>query len=78
MLGQGSGTMVSKALADKNLKEADSYVSTAFFSALFVGRVITVFGLIFLTPMLHLLGSTQTIGSFTLKDLISAIGNFAS
>ncbi len=64
MLGQGSGTMVSKALADKNVKEADSYVSTAFFSALFVGSLITVLGLIFLTPMLYFLGSTETILPF--------------
>ncbi|MBQ8411217.1 MAG: MATE family efflux transporter, partial [Ruminiclostridium sp.] len=34
MLGQGSGTMVSKALADKNKNEASEYVSTAFFVGL--------------------------------------------
>ena len=30
MLGQGSGTMVSKALAQRDEKEASEYVSTAF------------------------------------------------
>ena len=30
MLGQGSGTMVSKALADRNKEEACEYVSTRF------------------------------------------------
>ncbi len=61
MLGQGSGTMVSKALADKNRKEADAYVSTAFFSGISLGLVMMVLGLVFLTPLLNLLGSTPTI-----------------
>ena len=61
MLGQGSGTMVSKALADKNKKEADTYVSTAFFIGIFIGTLMTVFGFVFLTPLLNLLGSTPTI-----------------
>lgn len=61
MLGQGSGTMVSKALADKNKKEADTYVSTAFFIGTFVGTLMTVLGFVFLTPLLNLLGSTPTI-----------------
>ena len=32
MLGQGSGTMVSKGLADKNRNEASEYASTGFFT----------------------------------------------
>ena len=31
MLGQGSGSLVSKALADKDVDEASEYVSTGFF-----------------------------------------------
>ncbi len=61
MLGQGSGTMVSKALADKDTDEADRYVSTAFFTGISVGIVFLVLGGIFLTPLLRLLGSTDTI-----------------
>lgn len=61
MLGQGSGTMVSKFLADKNTKQASSYVSTAFFVALSMGSVLMVGGLCFITPLLKLLGSTETI-----------------
>ncbi len=64
MLGQGSGTLVSKALADKNTDEASQYVSTAFFTGAAVGTALTVFGLIFLNPMLYLLGSTKTILPF--------------
>ena len=61
MLGQGSGTMVSKALADKDTEEADRYVSSAFFTGVAVGVIIFLFGTIFLTPMLKMLGSTDTI-----------------
>lgn len=61
MLGQGSGTMVSKALADKNKDEASEYVSTAFFIGLSAGAVLMIAGLIFLSPFMILLGSTDTI-----------------
>lgn len=61
MLGQGSGTMVSKALADKDTDEADRYVSSAFFTGITVGIVIFFLGTVFLTPMLKMLGSTDTI-----------------
>lgn len=61
MLGQGSGTMVSKALADQNEEEASEYVSTAFFTGLTIGSVLMIGGLLFLSPFMRLLGSTETI-----------------
>lgn len=61
MLGQGSGSMVSKALADKDTEEASEYVSSGFFSGVAIGVVLMVVGLIFLTPFMRLLGSTDTI-----------------
>ena len=61
MLGQGSGSMVSKALADKDTEEASEYVSSGFFAGAATGVVLMVVGLIFLTPFMRLLGSTETI-----------------
>lgn len=61
MLGHGSGTFVSKALADKDTKEATSYVSTAFFTGAVAGTLLTVVGLSILKPFMTLLGSTSTI-----------------
>ncbi len=61
MLGQGSGSMVSKALADKDIDEASGYVSTAFFTGAVAGLGLMAGGLIFLNPLLRLLGSTETI-----------------
>ena len=61
MLGQGSGTMVSKALADQNKAEASEYASTGFFTALTMGTILMIFGLTLLNPLLRFLGSTETI-----------------
>lgn len=64
MLGQGAGTLVSKALADQNTNEASEYVSTSFFTALTIGSTMLVFGSLFLEPLLNFLGSTPTILPF--------------
>ncbi len=61
MLGHGSGTFVSKALADKDTDEATRYVSSAFFIGAFAGTLLSILGLLFLTPFMRLLGSTETI-----------------
>lgn len=61
MLGQGSGTMVSKALADRDKEEASEYVSTGFYTSLAFGSILMVGGLLFLNPFMRLLGSTETI-----------------
>ena len=61
MLGQGSGSLVSKALADKDTEEASEYVSTGFFMGAVLGILLMVLGLIFLDPFMRLLGSTDTI-----------------
>lgn len=61
MLGQGSGSLVAKALADKDIDEASEYVSTAFFGGALIGALLSVFGLIFLEPFMLLLGSSDTI-----------------
>ena len=61
MLGQGSGSLVSKALADKDTDEASEYVSTGFFTGAVLGVLVMVIGLIFLEPFMYLLGSTETI-----------------
>ena len=61
MLGQGSGAMVSKALADKNTDEASEYASSAFYTGAVSGSLLMIIGLVFLTPFMTLLGSTETI-----------------
>ena len=61
MFGHGGGTFISRALADKNIKEATKYISSAFFMGGLIGLMITVLGLTFLDPLVRFLGSTETI-----------------
>ncbi len=61
MLGHGSGTFVAKELANKNKDQASKYVSTAFILGGIIGLVFTVLGLALLTPLMKLLGATDTI-----------------
>lgn len=61
MLGHGGGTYVSKHLAEKDTETATMYISTAFFTGAAVGILISVAGLLFLEPLVLLLGSTRTI-----------------
>ncbi len=67
MLGHGSGSLVAKSLARRDTDEASEYVSTAFFAGTGIGLLITAFGMLFLAPLMHLLGSTKTILPFA-KD----------
>ena len=67
MLGHGSGTFVSKELANKDVKKASTYVSSAFFVGGAIGILMTVFGLVFLSPLMRALGSTETMLSYA-KD----------
>ena len=61
MLGQGSGTFISRELADKNNDKASMYVSSAFGIGGLIGLIITVVGFCIREPMVLFLGSTETI-----------------
>ncbi|MBO4494807.1 MAG: MATE family efflux transporter [Clostridiales bacterium] len=59
-LGMGSGSIISRALGAKDKDTAGQALSTSFFSAVGIGALITALGLIFLEPIMNLLGSTPT------------------
>ncbi len=61
MFGQGSGSICSRALGARNVQLASRFTSTGFFAALLTGGFMTVLGLLFLEPLMLLLGSTETI-----------------
>ena len=67
MLGQGSGTLVSKSLADCDTVEASEYASSAFYTALVVGSIMALLGAMFLSPLLYALGSTETIFPYAVR-----------
>jgi len=61
MLGHGGGTFIARALAQKDSEKATTYISSGFFLGGILGLLITVFGLMFLEPLVCFLGSTETI-----------------
>ena len=66
MLGHGAGTHVSRSLADRDADKATMYISTSFFTGMGLGLVIGVLGLAFLRPLVHFLGSTDTIAPYAM------------
>ena len=60
-LGHGAGSVTSRLLAQKDVETASHYVSTSFFLALFMGLLLAAFGIPMATPLMRLLGSTETI-----------------
>ena len=60
-LGHGSGSLISRSLGRHDTESAVRFASTAFFTALAAGLVLSVSGLSFLEPFMNLLGSTPTI-----------------
>ena len=61
MLGQGSGTFISRELANTDTQKATMYVSSSFFAGAAVGLFILAVGMPLLAPMVRFLGSTETI-----------------
>lgn len=61
MFGNGAASYLSRLLGCGDKKTADAVASTALYSSLFVGAVLIIFALIFLKPILILLGATETI-----------------
>lgn len=61
MIGMGAGSIISRFLGQQDTKNANRFASTAFFLSLGCGAVIGVLGLLFLDPLMRMLGATPTI-----------------
>ncbi len=64
MFGQGAGSCMSRQLGKRHIEEARTYSATSFYLSLMCGLAITILGLLFLTPLMRLLGSTDSILPF--------------
>ena len=60
MLAIGANSYIARLLGAKREEEANKVLSVAFFIALAFGTILAVFGCIFMTPMVRLLGATDT------------------
>ena len=61
MLGHGAGSIISRKLGSGDAPAASRFASTSFFTAIGAGAALGVFGIAGLTPLMRLLGSTETI-----------------
>lgn len=60
-LGMGSGSLLSIKLGERKNQEASAISSTAFFTSFFLGILITIFGNIFSSSFLQLVGASEKV-----------------
>ena len=65
MMGHGSGSQISVHLGKGDKDMADKLFSTAFFHAMAISVIVSAICLIGLTPLMRLMGSTDTILPFS-------------
>ena len=70
MCGQGAGSIMSRRLGAKDLKEATKFASTGFFMSFTLGAIIAVLSYIFIEPLLSVMGSTPTIAPYAKTYII--------
>lgn len=71
-LGAGSGNYISRLLGQKNKRYASKVAAVGFFTALGLGTMLGILGLIFINPLVYALGATKTIAPYA-KDYIRYI-----
>lgn len=64
MFGQGSGSIISRALGNRDVEKGSVHASLGFASSFVCGLFITIIGFIFLEDIVYLLGSTKTIAPY--------------
>lgn len=59
-VGMGASTYISRFLGRQEPEKAEEYASSAIACAALLGTLMMIFGLIFITPLMRALGSTET------------------
>lgn len=59
--GMGSGSLISSKLGERKEEDAQRIGSSAFYIAIILGSVITILSLIFINPLLRLLGASSNV-----------------
>ena len=72
MFGQGSGSILSRKLGEKDVETACRTASTGFFTCFFLGTILAIVCLIFIDPLVYFLGSTETIAPYA-KQYITCL-----
>lgn len=61
LFGNGAASYLSRLLGNGDKEKADRVASTALYSSMTVGAIVIIFSIIFLRPILKLLGATDSI-----------------
>ncbi len=61
MFGHGAGSIIARKLGQKDTHSASIFATISILACLVVGTAIGVLGIIFMDPLMRLLGSTETI-----------------
>ena len=61
LFGNGAASYLSRLLGNGDKEKADKVASTALYSSITVGAIMIIFSVIFLQPILKLLGATDSI-----------------
>lgn len=67
LLAVGAASYTSRLLGGREKKKADQVLSTAFFLAFAFGLVVAVLCTVFMTPMVRILGATDTCESYAIE-----------
>lgn len=60
-LGMGAGSLISIKLGQKKNDEGSVICSKSFFTAIIIGILITIFGVLFSSGFLHLVGASEAV-----------------
>ncbi len=66
MLAVGANSYIARLLGENNEKKASHVLSTSFFLAMGLGLLLTVFGSIFVGPLVRLLGATPSCMDYSI------------
>ena len=66
MLAMGANSYIARLLGEGDEKKASQVLSTSFFAAFFMGALLLIFGSLFMTPMVRLLGATPTCEAYAI------------
>ena len=67
MLAVGANSYIARLLGEGRDKKASQVLSTSFFGAFAIGALLLIFGSIFMTPMVRLLGATPTCEAYSIE-----------
>ncbi len=67
LLAVGANSYIARLLGKGDTEKANKVLSTAFFLAMGLGALVMIFGTIFMTPMVRVLGATESCEQYSIE-----------